>query len=155
MNNIATDGYGLHTTNRPNIPTSGYGNGLDIGALLGSVLGDTDTLTVVEFDAATFALLEAGFASEEVLAESVQVTELVGIPLAQAIMVGVGQTVNVLGSDVAVEALDAVDSALHVLSGDDASAETVGSDAASTVVDSVTGTGTDMMGTDDTETGVA
>lgn len=121
VGNIATDGYGLNAIERPNVPVNGYGSGLPTGIFEGSVAGIGISSEVVESFFEELLVIDAEIEHAVALDDTVTVTELTGTPLAQALMVGVDQTAEVMGADVTVEELEKALSADTLLSGSDAS----------------------------------
>ena len=155
VGNIATDGYGLNVTEKPNVPINGYGGGLPTGLFAGSVKGVGLSAELVESFFDELLLIDAELEHVATLIDTVTVTELVGTPIATAQMVGVDGVTALLGSDVTVEALEPMmtDTALY---GAMSHRESLGSyDSASTVVEGSTRTSSEgMIGSDETETGV-
>ena len=156
VGNIATDGYGLNAIEKPNVPVNGYGGGLPTGLFDGSVKGVGLSAELVESFFDELLLIDAELEHAATLMDTVTVTELVGVPVATAQMVGVTGVAAILGSDVTVEALEPTmaDTALH---GSVSHIESLGSmfEGASAVVDSSTRTSHEgMIGDDETETGV-
>jgi hypothetical protein len=155
VGNIATDGYGLNATEKPNVPVNGYGVGLPTGLFDGSVKGTGMSAELVEAFFDELLLIDAELEHAVTLTDTVTVTELVGIPVAMAQMVGVDGTARVLGSVVAVEVLDPVLATDAALLSTASHIESLGSgEATSTALDSAPVATPGMIGTDDTETGV-
>ena len=155
VGNIATDGYGLNVTEKPNVPVNGYGTGVPTGLFAGSVTGDPVADEIIEGFFDDLLLLDSELETVAALIETVEVTELVGIPMAQSLMVGVSGESIVTSGVTAETALEDVLSASVTM---DSSANVTSTVAPSTHTTTTDITGSpatgSMMGDDETETGV-
>lgn len=144
---------GLRDPFRPAV-SGGIGAGIFI-FVAGGADGDTMVLEVTGSVAAQIATLESDL-ELTTLGEQVTLTELVGYALAQSLMVGVGSEVQVTAASIeSVALLAGSDDAVELTDPEVASTTLTGTPAASSPLEATTTKETDMMGSDDTETGVA
>jgi hypothetical protein len=155
VGNIATDGYGLNAIEKPNVPVNGYGGGLPTGLFEGSVTGIPIADEIIEGFFDELLLIDSTLEHVATLVETVEVTELVGIPMAQSLMVGVPSlaaiTEGVHGA-VALEGVGTHDETMDATASD--SVALGASQSQSATLDAELDASSDMMGSDDTETGV-
>jgi len=155
VGNIATDGYGLNAIERPNVPVDGYGVGLPTGLFDGSVTGIPIADEIIEGFFDELLLIDAELESVAALIETVEVIELVGIPMAQSLMVGVDSQQVVLSASAEAVALEGHGIPTETIGAVAGNVEALGaSQSQSGTLDAEPATSSDMMGTDETETGV-
>jgi len=155
VGNIATDGYGLNVIEKPNVPVNGYGVGVPTGLFAGSVTATGIATELVESFFDELLVIDAELEAVAALLETVEVTELVGYPLAQSLMTGVDSVGTVVDASHDAVALEGAGTQVETMGAATGQVEALeASQESSGTLDATPGASSDMMGSDDTETGV-